>query len=166
MSQEHAPETRGPQPTAEHGLLAKHAGTWNVHCKFYMQPGEPPMECEATETVELVGPFWTLSTFRMDMGGMPFQGHATLGYEPEGQRWVSTWIDSMGPYLYTFTGCHDAGSDTLTMTGENYNCHIGAMSMHRTVEKALSDTERSFEMYVTMPEVGEVLLMEYRYTKA
>ena len=165
MSQEQAAPPM-PQPTAEHQALAKNVGRWKVQCKFFMDPSQPPMECEATETVEAVGPFWTLSKFEMDMGGMPFVGRATLGYEPHGERWVSTWADCMSPHLFYFTGCYDEASKTLTMTGDGWNCQLNAICPHRIVERGLGEDERTFEMYVTLPEAGEVKLIEHHYTRA
>lgn len=153
-----------PQPTKEHAALKEKAGTWNVACKFYMDPSQPPMEVEAKETMELVGDFWTLSKYEADMMGMPFVGRATLGYEPHSQKWVSTWIDSMSPVLFHFTGQMEG--DVLVMKGEGWNCHVDAMSMYRTTEKRISADEFEFEMFVTMPDGNEMKMMSMRYTRA
>ena len=43
MSDAH-PEMQMPQPTAEHELLMKSVGTWDVQGKFWMEgPDKPPM---------------------------------------------------------------------------------------------------------------------------
>ena len=97
MSQQSAPPM--PQPTAEHKNLEEYAGNWKVACKFYMDPSQPPMETNATEKIELVGDFWTVSRFESNMMGAPFVGSALLGYEPHTGKFVSTWVDSM----YAFT---------------------------------------------------------------
>ena len=153
-----------PQPTAEHIKLKQHAGTWNVACKFYMDPSQPPMEAQAKETVEMVGEFWTVSKYEVEMMGMPFVGRATLGYQPHTQEWVSTWVDSMSSHLFYFTGKEEG--DTLTMTGEAWNCHVDAMCMHRTTEQRISSDEHIFEMFVTMPDGNEVKSMTMHYTRA
>jgi hypothetical protein len=162
MSQEAAPPM--PQPTAEHQSLKEHAGNWTVACKFYMDPGQPPMECEATETIEMVGDFWTLSRYEADMMGMPFIGRATLGYEPHNERWVSTWIDSMSPQLFYMTGSQEG--DTLTLTGDNWNCMVDAVTGYRMTDKRISADERIFEMFCTMPDGNEMKMMTHHYTRA
>ena len=162
MTEQSAPPM--PQPTAEHKLLAEHAGTWKVHCKFYMEPGQPPMESEATETVEMVGPFWTVSKFESSMMGAPFVGRATVGYEPHAKRWVSTWIDGFTPSLFVFTGT--LSGDTLTMTGDGWSCMTNSVLKHRTTEKAISMNERLFEMFCTMPDGKEIKMMTNHYKRA
>lgn len=153
-----------PTPTVEHEKLAEHAGTWKVACKFYMEPGKPPMEQEATETVEMVGPFWTVSKHEASMMGMPFVGRATLGYEPHAERFVSTWVDSMSPALFLLTG-HRNG-DTIELKGEAWSCMTGSVLMHRTTERHLSKNERIFEMFCTMPDGNEIKLMTNHYRRA
>jgi hypothetical protein len=153
-----------PQPTAEHAQLAEHAGKWSVACQFFMEPGKPPMETAATETVEMVGQFWTISKYESDFMGMPFVGRATMGYEPNAQRWVSTWIDSCSPVLFSLTG--QKKGDTIEMRGEAFSCMTSSVLMHRTTEKRISKNERIFEMFCTMPDGTEVKMMSNHYRRA
>lgn len=153
-----------PQPTTEHQMLADHAGKWNVACKFYMEPGKPPMETPATESVEMVGPFWTISKYESNLMGMPFVGRATMGYEPHAQRFVSTWIDSCTPALFSFTGKQKG--DTIEMRGEAWSCMTNSLLMHRTTEKHISKNERLFEMFCTLPDGTEIKMMTNHYRRA
>ena len=162
MSEQSAPPM--PQPTAEHKQLAEHAGTWKVHCKFYMEPGQPPMETDAKETVEMVGPFWTVSKFESSMMGAPFVGRATVGYEPHNKRWISTWVDAFTPAMYVLAG--SIKGDTLTMTGEAWSCMTNSVLKHRTTEKRISKNERLFEMFCTMPDGKEIKIMSNHYRRA
>jgi hypothetical protein len=129
-----------------------------------MEPGQPPMEAKATETVELVGEFWTLSKYETNFMGMPFVGRATLGYEPHTGKWVSTWIDSMAPVLFHFTG--EKKGDTITMEGEAFSCMTNSVLKHKTVQKAISKNEYLFEMFCTMPDGNEIKMMTHHYTRA
>ena len=153
-----------PQPTAEHKLLKEHVGTWKVASKFYMEPGQPPMEANATEVVEAVGEFWTLSKYQVDFMGAPFLGRATVGYEPHAGRWVSTWIDSMSPVLFHLTGTRKG--DTLTMEGDAWSCMTNSVLKHRTTEKRISANEFVFEMFCTMPDGTEIKMMTNHYRRA
>jgi hypothetical protein len=153
-----------PQPTAEHKLLAEHAGTWKVRCKFYMEPGQPPLETDAREVVEMVGPFWTVSRFETDFMGAPFVGRATVGYEPHAKRWISTWVDAMSPALFVLSGTQKG--DTLTMTGEAWSQMTNSVLKHRTTEKRISKDEFVFEMFATMPDGNEIKMMTNHYRRA
>jgi hypothetical protein len=153
-----------PQPTAEHKLLKDSAGTWKVACKFYMEPGQPPMESTAKETVELVGEFWTLSKFENQMMGMPFTGRCALGYEPHSKQFVSTWIDSMAPVLCVLRGTKKG--DTLTMHGEFWSCMTNSVLKHRTTDKFISKNEHVFEMFCTLPDGTEIKMMTNHYKRA
>jgi len=153
-----------PQPTAEHVRLKELVGTWNVHCKFYMEPGSPPMETEAKETVEMLGDWWILSKFESNMMGQPFSGRASMGYEPHAKQYVSTWIDSMAPAFFKLTGTEKG--DTLTMTGKAFSCMTNSELVHRTTEKRISKNERIFEMFCTLPDGTEIKMMTNHYRRA
>jgi hypothetical protein len=153
-----------PQPTAEHHELASYAGTWNVSCKFYMDPAEPPMETDAIETVETVGEFWTLSEYKTEFMGAPFVGRATMGYEPHTGHYVSTWIDCMSPVLFHFTG--EKKGDTITMRGKAHSCMTNSILDHRTTEKHINKNERLFEMFCTLPDGTEIKMMTSHYRRA
>jgi hypothetical protein len=153
-----------PQPTAEHRLLKEHAGSWKIACKFYMEPGKPPMETNAKETVEMVGEFWTVSKFETEMMGAPFVGRATLGFEPHSGKFVSTWIDSMTPTLCSLSGKQKG--DTITLEGEFLSMATNTVLKHRTTEKRVSKDERIFEMFCTMPDGKEFKMMTNHYKRA
>ena len=153
-----------PEPTAEHRLLKDHAGAWKVACKFYMAPGEPPMESSATERVDMIGEFWTQSRFENQMMGMQFTGSATLGFEPHSNEFVSTWVDSMSPVLCTLRGKQKG--DTIHLEGSFWSCMTGTVLKHRTTEKHVSKNERIFEMFAVMPDGKEIKMMTNHYHRA
>lgn len=159
---EHA-EQMMPRPTAEHQRLARHAGTWKVTSKFYMDPSQPPMESTGTETVELIGDLWNLRRYESSMMGTPFAGVCTIGYEPHNQRYVSTWIDSFTPSLFSLTG--EWKGDMLEFRGEAWNAMTGSMLMHRTTERDVGDDERVFEMFCTLPDGNEIKMMTNHYRR-
>jgi hypothetical protein len=154
-----------PQPTAEHERLVEHAGTWNVHCSFYMDPSQPPMEVDGKETVEMFGPFWTTSLFEAEMFGAPYQGRATLGYEPHTGQYVSTWIDTMSPSFFKLTGTFNQDGTVLEMTGEGMDCMSQEMTLYRTTEERIGPDERRFEMFQQTPQ-GEMKIFTHHYKRA
>ncbi len=156
-----------PQPTAEHARLKESAGTWSVDCTFFMDPSGEPMQNTATEVVEMVGDFWTVSRFTCDFMGMPFEGRATLGYDPASGKWISSWIDSMSTFLFKFDGGYDAEGKVLTMTGKGPFPGSGSPDLtdFRTTEEQVDPDTRKFEMFITMPDGTENKMMSYVYSR-
>lgn len=148
MSQETTEHTL-PQPTAEHTRLQERVGSWDVACSFYMDPSQPPLETQGRERVEAFGQFWTIGLFETEMMGMPFQGRGTIGYDPLAEHYVTTWIDTMMPHLYVFTGKYDAAGRVLEMEGEGPDCTVaGRIARYRTREERRSADEHVFEMFM------------------
>ena len=162
MSDKTAPPM--PQPTAEHKLVKDHAGTWKVACKFYMEPGAPPMETNATEKIDLIGEFWTVARYETQMMGAPFVGCSTFGYEPHTGKFITTWIDSMAPVHCTLTGKQKG--DTITFEGSFFSCMTNSVLKHRATVKQIGKNERIFEMFCTMPDGKEVKMMTNHYKRA
>jgi hypothetical protein len=155
-----------PTPTAEHAGLQERAGVWNVQSSFYMDPdpATPPMVAEAKETVETFGDFWTRSVYESDFMGQPFRGQATLGYDPEKEEYVSTWIDTMSPTFFHFRGKLEG--DTLEMKGRAFDCMSKLEASYRTTEVHRSPDERVFEMFMELPDGNEFRMMTHVYTRA
>jgi hypothetical protein len=154
-----------PQPVREHEMLKEHVGTWRVECTYFMDPSQPPMQVTATETIEMLGPFWTRSLFRADLGGFMIEGSATVGYDPEKGKWVSTWIDNGMPHLFYFEGDLDEEAGALEMTGKGPSPIDGNPTTYRTVETVVGPNERTVDMYYTLPTGDELQMFAYRYTR-
>jgi hypothetical protein len=99
------------------------------------------------------------------MGGEPYEGRATLGYDPRQGRWVSTWIGSNDPFLWSFVGDWDESEQTLTMYGQGPSPQGPELVDYVTVERRLSPDERTFEMSFRLPDGGTVPLFRYAYKR-
>lgn len=104
-----------PQPVEQHQWLEQLTGEWNCNVQIFMDP-ESPIESEGTEQVRSVGKFWTVAENKGNFQGQPFTGIQTLGYDPEKQRFVGTWIDSMNHHLWNYEGTLDESGKVLTLT--------------------------------------------------
>jgi hypothetical protein len=153
-----------PSPTAEHQLLQQFVGKWRVDCQMFGEPGKPPTNTPATETVEAVGQFWTIGKFEMSMMGAPFVGRCTLGFEPHTSQFVMTWVDTMTPVLCTARGSKKG--DSIVLEGDVFSCMTKSVVKHRFVHKLNSKDEHIFEMFMTMPGGPEIKLMTNTYKRA
>jgi hypothetical protein len=156
----------GPAATRQHEWLLSNVGKWNVDCTFYMDPSQPPMKLNATDVVEAHGRFFIVAKFAADMFGAPFHGIATTGYDPANEQFQSTWIDTMTPYLYVFTGQLDPSGKTLEFKGRAPNPMTQEMADWRTVEQRIDKDTRKFEMFMTTSDGHEIQLFTHVYERA
>lgn len=117
LTADEQPSMPGPaKPNAEHEWILQFVGEWNWKTEFYMVPGQPPMKSEGTETITNVGSFWVTGILKSEMMGMPFEGRGTYGYDTHKEKYVGTWVDTMGPNLWSNEGTRDGNILTLTCT--------------------------------------------------
>lgn len=114
--QEDAPPV--PQVLEEHEWLQPYVGEWDVTSEMRMEPGAEPTRTTSSESVRAIGPLWVVGEGRADSDGVAFRSVLTLGYDPDKEAFVGTWIDSATPYLWTFEGQLDDARKALTLETE------------------------------------------------
>ena len=151
----------GPQ----HELMAKHAGTFDVAVKSWMDPAAPPMESKgvAIRTLHMGGRVMH-EEFEGDMMGAPFTGLSRSGYDNVSGKYWSTWTDSMSTGIMVSEGeCDENQSCTYVGT---YNDPIkGGPVTNRYETKWTSPDEQYFAMYGPGRDGNEVKMMEMVYTR-
>lgn len=109
-----------------------------------MGPDRSIEKATGVESVRSLGELWILAE---GQGEMPGCGMATtmmtLGYDPEKQRYVGTWIGSMMAYLWLYEGELDAAKQMLRLTSEGPDMVVdGKTSRYRDVIEFKSDDYR------------------------
>ena len=150
-----------PKPGAEHQLLAAKAGVWDATMEMADMPGTSTGV--STLTVACGG-FWLIDDFHANLGGMPFSGHGTTGYDPAKGKYVGTWIDSMSPSLMTLEGSMDKAGKVLTMTGMGPGMD-GKPVLHRMVTTQVDANTQTFEMFVPGPDGKDMKVMTITYKR-
>jgi hypothetical protein len=161
-----APQDDMPKPGKEHEWLKPLEGTWDVACKFHMDPSQAPMEMKGVETSKLdLGGFWLLSEFKGEMFGKPFEGRSTTGFSPQKKKFVGTWIDSMVPHLFVSEGELDAAGKVLTMIAEALDMATGKPTQERWVLEILDKDTHTFTFYGPGTDGKERKTGEMKYTR-
>ena len=107
------------QPQKEHQWLQKLVGEWTYEIEAMMGPDQPNEKATGTESVRSLGGLWLLAEGQGEMLGCGLATTLmTLGYDPQKQRYVGTWIGSMMTYLWRYDGALDAGETMLTLNSE------------------------------------------------
>lgn len=142
--------TMNAEPQKEHQWLQQLVGDWAYETEVTMGSNQPSEQATGTETVRSLGDLWILAE---GQGEMPGCGEAntlmTLGYDPQKQRYVGTWVGSMITYLWLYDGEMDASEQVLTlhsdgpaMTGD------GKMAKYRDVIEFKNDKHRVMTSHV------------------
>lgn len=112
--------TMTTQPQKEHDWLQKLVGEWTYEIEVKMGSDLSVEKATGSESVRSLGRVWILAETQ---GEMPGCGAATtmmmLGYDPQQQRYVGTWIGSMMTHLWVYDGGElDAAERVLTLDSE------------------------------------------------
>jgi len=113
-----AQEPQMPAPVKEHEWLQQFVGNWEYETEIFMDPTKPPMKVKGVEVVRSLGGFWIIAESKGEMMGKPFLGVLTLGFDPQAKKYVGTWTDSLGSYLWKYQGSVDSAGKTLTLETE------------------------------------------------
>lgn len=152
-----------PKPGAEHQRLMANVGTWDAVVEMMDEQGKPQTEKGVSE-ITAIGGFWMVDDFKSSMGGAPFHGHGTTGYDPAKGKYVGTWVDSWSTSIMTVEGTYDAAKKTLTMSGMGQGMD-GKPAMHRMVWTEKDANTRVFEMFLPGPDGKEMKVMTITYTR-
>ena len=161
-------------PGEHHRELAALVGNWNYNVKFSMNPGEPLGDAgrgTAVCTAVMGGRYFIMNvTGKMLMPGadgkmndMEYKGMAIDGYDNVKQKYISTWIDSMGTSILVSEGSYDAASKSFTYLFE-MEMMPGMKVKTRQVVKILDPDHHQMDWYETRGG-QEVKTMQIDYTR-
>jgi hypothetical protein len=131
-----APQDPGqmPKPGKEHEVLKQFEGEWTFEGKFYMEPGQPPVEMKGSETSKMVFGGWYLnSDVKSTFMGAPFEGRWTMTYSLFKKKYQAGWMDSIMPHLFTSEGELDGTGKIFTLNGEGFDPATGKATRERWV---------------------------------
>ena len=149
-----------PQPGPEHAILKETEGRWAAMCK--MSDGT---ESKGTSVSKMeCGGLWLATNFEGDFGGVKFQGKGLDSYDANKKKYVAVLVDSMTTSPMMLEGTYDEKTKTMTMTGEG-KMPDGTLAKHRMVTRHKDKDHHTFEMFMTLPDGKETLMMTIEYTR-
>jgi hypothetical protein len=150
-------------PGEPHRLLARLEGTWDAKMKCWMEPDQPPAESTGRSEYRVVfGGRFLQHEFAGEMMGSPFQGFGVIGYDNHEQKYVSTWMDSMGTSLLYFEGTGSADGKAVIQECRHDDPIRGPVTW-RSVTRFVDENTHAFEMYSTCEGGKEEKIMEIAY---
>jgi len=150
---------------AEHQLLAKSAGEFEVKGKYWMAPDTDPMPSRATAKRHMIlGGRYLIEEYESEFMGTPFEGMMIQGYDNLAQEPFAIWIDSMSTWPLILRGERgEDGVEKLTGLGKDVMTP-GGRPMRFEV-RPTEDGGGVMAMYDTLPDGGDYEVMELTYTR-
>lgn len=148
------------KPGPEMEIFKKLVGAWDAEMKG---EGAPPMKGLATYELTCQG-MWLSSTFKIDLGGQPFEGRGQDGYDQNKKKYVSVWVDSMSSNVLVFEGTLSDDGKALHMQAKGPGPD-GKTALWRSVTTTKNDDHHTFEMFLTSGDQPEIKMMTVEYTR-
>jgi hypothetical protein len=131
------------EPEESHAWLQQLVGEWQL-----MSTENGPEDW--IETIRPVGDIWIVAEGQGTMpDGVPGTTLLTVGYDPERQSFVGTWIGSMMTHLWHYEGFLDEARRTLTLESEGPDMERpGQTARYRDIVELTGDGHRDFRAMV------------------
>jgi hypothetical protein len=130
--------------TDQHRWLQKLLGEWRYEHDAPAKADKPAKKIAGIEHVRMLGDVWVLCEAKVTMpDGTTAQSLMTLGYDPQKQRFVGTWIGSMMNHLWVYDGeLNEAGTAlSLLALGPDF-ATPGKLAQYKDVIEFKSDDHR------------------------
>lgn len=128
-----------PEPQAQHFWLQKLVGEWSVESEFSFGPDQPPSKMTGREVVRSFGELWTIGE-----GTGACDSIMTLGYDPQKDRFVGTFIASVMTHLWPYDGQLDSTGKILTLNSEGPSfAGDGSMANYQDIIEFITDDHRT-----------------------
>jgi hypothetical protein len=146
-------KTMQTEPQKQHQWLDKFLGEWTNEAEYSMEPNGEPSKSTGTEVVRSIGGIWIVAE---GVGDMPDGGAGktmmTLGFDPQLDRFVGTFVGSMMTHLWLYNGSLDPTKKVLILDTEGPNFSQTAMAKYQDIIEFISDDHRMMKSQILMED--------------
>jgi Protein of unknown function (DUF1579) len=129
-------------PQKQHRWLDKFLGEWTWESEYSMGADQPLTKTEGIEVVRSLGGLWMIADGEGGPDGSSGKTIMTLGYDPQSDRFVGTFIGTMMTHLWIYNGSLNAGEKVLTLDTEGPNFSQSSMAKYKDIIEFVSDDHR------------------------
>lgn len=141
------------EPQKQHQWLDKFIGEWTSETEYSMSSEQPPSTSKGTEVVRSLGGVWIIAE---GVGEMPDgslgKTMMTLGFYPQSDRFVGTFVGSMMTHLWIYNGSLNADEKVLTLNTEGPNFSQGAIAPYKDIIEFVSNDHRIMTSQILMDD--------------
>jgi hypothetical protein len=153
-------------PGEMHKLMAGWDGNWDGEVKMWMDPAAPPQVSQLkTVNKMILNGLFHQSTHTGNMGGMPFSGIGTMGYDNHRKLFVNTWTDNMSSGITYTEGSWDAATQTIETKGKMVDAGTKETIALREVLKLVDKDTQLLQHYHTPDGGQEAKVMEITFKR-
>lgn len=155
------------EPQAQHRWLHQLLGDWTSTSACDGGPGEAGEQSVGAEHGRALGDLWVVLE---GTGTMPGGGEArmqmTLGYDPENNEFLGTWVGSMMTHMWVYRGTLDADQKVLTLETEGPSFKgDGKTARYRDVITLVGANERTLTSFGQQPDGSWNQIMQATYCR-
>lgn len=158
-----------PTPEKQHQWLSRLVGEWTFEHEAPPAPDQPPAKFRGTERVTMIGDVWAVCEGEVAMpDGTHVRNIMTLGYSPQKQTFLGTFVSGMMTDLWIYSsGSLDGAQKALTLltTGPSFTPEGGTANYRDTIEW-VSDDERLLYSAAEQPDGSWQEFMRATYRRA
>jgi Protein of unknown function (DUF1579) len=141
------------EPLKQHQWLDKFIGAWTWESECSMGTEQPAMKTKGTEVVRSLGGLWIIAEGESEMpDGSLGKTIMTLGFDPQSDRFVGTFIGSMMTHLWPYNGSLDAAEKILTLDSEGPNFSQGTIAPYKDIIEFVSNDHKILTSKILMDD--------------
>ncbi len=149
----------------EHLWLQKLNGDWSFEAECSMGPDQPPHKSTGTQTVRSLGGLWSICEGDGEApDGSKVKSIITLGYDPQKQRFVGSFIASCMTYLWPYEGTLTGNVLTLDTEGPCFSGN-GKMVKYQDIVEIVDDDHWTLRSRMPGEDGKWIDFMEAHYTR-
>ena len=142
------------------------AGEWTYEHEACGESGPDAAKTTGTETVRMLGDVWIVAEGHGALpDGTPANTIMTVGYDPQKQRFVGTFVGSMMTNLWIYDGALEADGKSLALESEGPSMSGQGTAKYKDVIEWVNDDERYFKAYVMGEDGKWSLFMNATYRR-
>ncbi|MCC9604536.1 DUF1579 domain-containing protein [Blastopirellula sp. JC732] len=141
----------GFEITKEHQWLQQMVGDWTFEAEMTGPPDEPPLKTKGKEKVRMLGENWLVAEGEGEIPCDELETRPTgytcltIGYSPEKQAMIGTWIGSMMNHMWVYEGSLDLEKGLLILNTSGPKCDGSeGKAQYRESLQLVSPDERLF----------------------
>jgi hypothetical protein len=156
-----------PEPQPEHQWLQRLIGDWTYEHECVMGPDEPPMKSSGRQTTRALGGVWILTEIVWDApDGNEVRSIIQLGYDPQKQRFLGSFISSCMTHFWPYCGTLDGEKKILTLDSEGPSfADEGATAKYQDIIEIISDDHHTMTSQYLAPDGQWVRFMTGQYRR-
>ncbi|MFY0533069.1 DUF1579 domain-containing protein [Nannocystis pusilla] len=151
------------EPQKQHQWLQQLVGEWTYETEASTDPECPSGAARGRETVRALGDLWIVAEGHGEHPAGPGGTLMALGFDPQKERFVGSWLGSMMPNLWVYEGQLDAGGRSLDLHSEGPAMSGEGRGKYRDVIEIVSPDHRIFSGHALKPDGSWHRLMRTHY---